>query len=100
MVTHIALNPSHAPARRLPDWKKVDWNLFRNTLDGDLSSNGPPTPPSDVDSLENLVSMVSHSLQDTVATCVLNKSVNEYSKTCWSDVIWVFYKNINRAHNR
>ena len=100
VVTHIALTPSHSPARHLPDWKKVDWTLFRNTLDDQLSSDGPPSPPSDIDSLERLVSKVSHALQDTVATCVPTKSVTEYSKAWWSDVIWDLRKNMNRAHNR
>ena len=64
------------------------------------SSNGSRIPPSNIDSLERLVSKVSHALQDTVATCVPTKLVNEYSKAWWSDIVWGFHKNMNIAHNR
>ena len=73
---------STPPARR--NWNNIEWDKFRTTLNGNLSTLGPAHPIEDKDTFSTAFNLLTAAIQSTTDQHVPVYTPTLYTKWWWS----------------
>jgi Endonuclease-reverse transcriptase len=84
ILTKLDLTLAKTPAKSVPNFRNVDWESFRKTLEGQLSEYGLPRTIKDQGELDQECSRLTTALQTTIQKEVPTAEIGPRSKQWWT----------------
>jgi hypothetical protein len=92
ILTTLDLATTIAPPRATSNFREVDWNQFRETLEGHLARRTPPAAIETQAQLDEACEDITEAIQDTINTEVPTTTICAKSKRWWTKELTMLRK--------